>query len=115
MTDIHSHILPFVDDGSDSYEKSIEMLKKHISQGVKNVVLTPHFRMGSFALGNDKIIEEFNNFKTTIQKKIYSLTTKLLDVLHIPYNWHQANDPDFAIDKARQHLNKNKSRDDLER
>ena len=50
-----------------------------------------------------------------IQNKIYSLTTKLLDVLHIPYNWHQANDPDFAIDKAKQHLNKNKSRDDFER
>ena len=50
-----------------------------------------------------------------IQNKIYSLTTKLLDVLHIPYNWHQANDPDFAINKAKQHLNKNKSHDDFER
>ena len=54
-------------------------------------------------------------FKKKIQNKIYSLTTKLLDVLHIPYNWHQANDSDFAIDKARQHLNKNKLRDDFER
>ena len=61
------------------------------------------------------LTQEFNNFKTMIQNKIYSLTTKLLDVLHIPYNWHQANDPDFAIYKARQHLNKNKSRDDFER
>ena len=73
MTDIHSHILPFVDDGSDSYEKSIEMLKKHISQGVKNVVLTPHFRMGSFALGNDKIIEEFNNFKEKVKEELPSI------------------------------------------
>lgn len=62
-----------------------------------------------------ELTEEFNNFKNTIQNKIYSLTTKLLDVLHIPYNWHQANDPDFAINKAKQHLNKNKSRDDFER
>lgn len=63
----------------------------------------------------EEITNEFKMFKKKIQNKIYSLTTKLLDVLHIPYNWHQANDPDFAIDKARQHLNKNKSRDDLER
>ena len=27
MIDIHTHILPFIDDGSDSVEKSIEMLK----------------------------------------------------------------------------------------
>lgn len=63
-----------------------------------------------------EITEEFNNFKNMIQNKIYLLTTKLLDVLHIPYNWHQANDPDFAINKAKDYLKKNsKSKDDFER
>ncbi len=43
MIDIHTHILHKIDDGSDSLETSLEMLKEEYSQGVKKVVLTPHF------------------------------------------------------------------------
>ncbi len=43
MTDLHSHILPNIDDGSESCEQSLEMLKMLSSQGVTRVVATPHF------------------------------------------------------------------------
>ena len=43
MTDLHTHILPGMDDGAENVEKSIEMLKAQRSQGVDTVVLTPHF------------------------------------------------------------------------
>lgn len=43
MVDIHTHILPGIDDGAASEAISIEMLKKQAEQGVKAVVLTPHF------------------------------------------------------------------------
>ena len=43
MIDIHTHILPNFDDGSASVEISVNMLKALREQGVKNVVLTPHF------------------------------------------------------------------------
>lgn len=46
ITDIHSHINYQVDDGSDSIETSIQMLKKEYEQGVENVILTPHFHLG---------------------------------------------------------------------
>ncbi len=42
MIDIHSHILPAVDDGSQSFEESIEMLKMAFRSGVKHQILTPH-------------------------------------------------------------------------
>ena len=42
MIDIHSHILPLVDDGSQSFEESIEMLKIAERSGVKHQILTPH-------------------------------------------------------------------------
>ncbi len=42
MIDIHSHILPGVDDGSQSLELSIEMIKKEILDGVEAIILTPH-------------------------------------------------------------------------
>ncbi len=43
MIDIHTHILPYIDDGSPNVEASIEMLRSLSEQGVKKVVLTPHF------------------------------------------------------------------------
>ena len=41
--DFHSHILPGVDDGSDSVEKSVEMLCAAAEQNVTYMVATPHF------------------------------------------------------------------------
>lgn len=41
--DIHSHILPAVDDGADSIETSIVLLEMLAEQGVTDVVATPHF------------------------------------------------------------------------
>lgn len=43
MIDIHSHVLPNIDDGSKSLEMSLQMLKESYSQGVDTVVATPHF------------------------------------------------------------------------
>ena len=42
MIDIHSHILPGIDDGSESMETSIEMLLTAAQSGVKSIVATPH-------------------------------------------------------------------------
>lgn len=43
MIDIHSHILPGVDDGSESPEMSRTILETMHAQGVETVVATPHF------------------------------------------------------------------------
>ena len=43
MLDIHTHILPGIDDGSTSPYQSIEMLKMLRDQGVDRVVLSSHF------------------------------------------------------------------------
>ena len=43
MIDVHTHILPAMDDGSRNVEMSLEMLRQEKQQGVDTVVLTPHF------------------------------------------------------------------------
>lgn len=40
--DLHSHILPGVDDGSKNMEMTKEMLKKMYEEGVRNVLATSH-------------------------------------------------------------------------
>lgn len=43
LIDFHTHILPQMDDGSSSPEESAQMLASCVEQGIKYVVLTPHF------------------------------------------------------------------------
>lgn len=69
MTDLHCHVLPFVDDGSDSVENSISMIEEAVRQGVKNLVLTPHYRKGFFFIEDKKVIEVFEDFKRQVEER----------------------------------------------
>lgn len=42
MVDIHCHILPGLDDGSDSVETSLKMAEMAIADGVTHIAATPH-------------------------------------------------------------------------
>ena len=43
MTDLHTHILPGMDDGAESVEEAITLLRAQVQQGVDTVALTPHY------------------------------------------------------------------------
>ena len=43
LSDFHSHILPGVDDGSQSLRESLALLRMEAEQGVGTVAATPHF------------------------------------------------------------------------
>lgn len=44
--DIHSHILPGVDDGSKNMQMSIQMIEEAYRQGIRYMVATPHYTPG---------------------------------------------------------------------
>ncbi len=48
MIDFHTHILPEVDDGSKSYEESLEMLKEAKNVGFDIVIATSHYAVGCY-------------------------------------------------------------------
>lgn len=43
MIDVHTHILPGIDDGAKDKEEALGILRSLKEQGVKKVVLTPHY------------------------------------------------------------------------
>ena len=51
MIDLHSHLLPAVDDGSRSVEQSVRVLFDMAQQGVTDVCLTPHMLSGRAEAG----------------------------------------------------------------
>lgn len=42
MIDIHSHLLPEVDDGPKSWDVSVEMCRMAVADGITHMVATPH-------------------------------------------------------------------------
>ena len=51
MIDLHSHLLPGVDDGSRSVEQSVAVLKEQAQRGIADICLTPHFSASSLEAG----------------------------------------------------------------
>lgn len=44
--DIHCHILPGVDDGAESMDMTVKMLRTAWSEGIHTMIATPHYREG---------------------------------------------------------------------
>lgn len=59
MIDIHSHIIPGIDDGAYDLQDAIEMLMIAVDSGVNKIILTPH--------SNQK--QRFENFYPDLFKK----------------------------------------------
>lgn len=68
MIDIHSHILPGVDDGAQTMEESMEMIRAAKDQGFKGIILTPHY------ITNTKFeskVKENKVILTALKKAVY--------------------------------------------
>ncbi len=59
MIDLHAHILPGVDDGPKHIESSLKMLRMAASDGIKEIVATPHILGGIDKRQNDFLLSKF--------------------------------------------------------
>jgi len=63
VIDIHSHILPGIDDGSKSMEDTMKMLRLTEEDGVETIVATPHFYRGYYERSYKDVLELVNNVR----------------------------------------------------
>ena len=77
LIDIHSHIVPGVDDGSKSPEESLKILKASYEGGVRKMILTPHFRLGMFETDGETILNRFRHLKDEAEKQFPELSLYL--------------------------------------
>jgi len=60
LIDIHSHILPGVDDGAKTEADSIAMAKAALQEGITTIIATPHHRNRAFDNYKQEIITNVN-------------------------------------------------------
>ena len=63
QTDFHSHILPGIDDGAQTVDESIEMLKEFVNQGYNKLITTPHIHTLRYKNTIESINKSFNILK----------------------------------------------------
>ena len=95
-TDIHCHILPGVDHGSQSIEQSLEMLQAEAEMGISRVILTSHVTAVTFENNREKLMDAFLKFKDAV-------TDAGLDIelaLSAEYRMDEFFDKEYAADHA---------------
>lgn len=71
--DVHSHILPGVDDGSRSMDETVQMLKIAISQGIRCIIATPHYITGA----TNAPVEQLHQVREQVQAEAEKLDPEL--------------------------------------
>ena len=67
-TDIHCHILPGVDHGSQSIEQSLDMLRAQQEMGINHVVLTSHVTAVTFENTRESLTQAYEQLKAAVEE-----------------------------------------------
>lgn len=76
-TDIHSHILPGVDDGAADMEMTMEMIGMAYSQGVRSMIATPHYYPGHVKHPKEHVDDVFRETLSEVKKRYEDFTILL--------------------------------------
>lgn len=86
-TDIHSHLLFDIDDGSKTIEESIKILKQYEEMNFKDIVLTPHYIENSIYIHNNKLkIKKIEKLKEEIIKNNININIHTGNEVYITNN-----------------------------
>lgn len=96
MVDIHSHILPDLDDGPSTVEESLELAHGAFNAGTRTLVATPHVLNCMNLANNSQINRKFKEFKTLLQEKLPDLTLLLGTEIYFQPNLSQYANYDAA-------------------
>lgn len=67
MIDMHTHVLPCLDDGAEDVEQSIDIIKQSIAQGVTDIIATPHYNKGKLVTTKQDVEKSYNVIKKEIE------------------------------------------------
>ncbi|MFC5772423.1 tyrosine-protein phosphatase [Ectobacillus antri] len=74
MIDMHCHILPGLDDGPQTLEESLAMVRLAEQQGIRTIVATPHHHNGRYINEKQTIITEVQQLNNILAQKNINVT-----------------------------------------
>lgn len=74
MIDLHSHILPGIDDGARTLDIALQMAQQAVTCGVSHMVCTPHIHRGYFDNSQSSIEAAFHSFNEHVKRESIPLS-----------------------------------------
>ncbi len=74
MIDIHSHILPNIDDGARHMEDSVAIARAAVAEGIHTIIATPHHKNGHYDNTKEIILPLVEQLNTRLQQEDIPLT-----------------------------------------
>ncbi|SEG13473.1 protein-tyrosine phosphatase [Eubacterium ruminantium] len=69
LIDMHDHIVPGVDDGSQSMEESMALIDMEYKEGVRKIICTPHYIRGQNRYEYAGLEESFEKLRQKVSEK----------------------------------------------
>lgn len=69
MIDIHSHILPFLDDGASDWSESLVMARQACEDGIRVIIATPHHYNGRYVNKPSDVLESVELLNAKLQEE----------------------------------------------
>ncbi|CUW09082.1 tyrosine-protein phosphatase [Leuconostoc gasicomitatum] len=69
MIDLHSHLLPNIDDGSKSLRASLRMANEAVENGIEAALMTPHHMNGHYVNHKADVIQLTSQFQEHLDKE----------------------------------------------
>ncbi|TGU27644.1 CpsB/CapC family capsule biosynthesis tyrosine phosphatase, partial [Mesorhizobium sp. M4B.F.Ca.ET.150.01.1.1] len=83
MIDLHSHILPGLDDGSPNIAESLEMARLAVADGTTHMACTPHIVPGMYENGTVNIVEAVRSLEQALRRADIRLALYVGADIHI--------------------------------
>lgn len=77
MIDLHSHLLPGVDDGAPDLHTALELARMAVSDGIDHMVLTPHIHPGRYENLLSNLTGHYSQFRAALAEADLSLRISL--------------------------------------
>ncbi len=68
-TDIHSHLIPGIDDGAKTLDESVKILEEFVKLGYERVITTPHMMQDRYDNTHKKILDGLFDVRRELEKK----------------------------------------------
>jgi protein-tyrosine phosphatase len=76
LADIHSHLIPAIDDGSQTFEDSLALIKKFRDLGYTKLITTPHVMSDTYKNTSAGIIEGLNRLNIFLKENDVDITVE---------------------------------------
>jgi tyrosine-protein phosphatase YwqE len=86
--DIHSHLIPFIDDGAKNMERSIKLVLSLKKMGYKKIITTPHVS-DMFPNSSKKILEGYNLLKEELRLRSIKIELEVAAEYYLDENFER--------------------------